>query len=784
MTNAIVGPTDDLAGYGSPSFSGSNNIVCNNAAGFPSAGIASISNPRLGALASNGGPTQTMLPAVGGPAMGAGTAIGTPSTDQRGAPRNGVVNIGAVQITNFSLAASLDQSRIMIGQTAALSGSITNVGGAGNDSINYTLGASITSGSGSLGTLSNSSGMALAVGLTSSPASTAIFTAGTATGPVTLSLSATATNTTLGGSASGTTPISVSLDVLAQRIVTASAIDLGVQHLGANLGASGTTTLVSPGPNNQFTSVTVGGTTFDGTTTSGTAAVSGTINALASSGTLTTLPVTTAENGGTGLPGEGSYANVVVPYTAQATSGNAVWTSTASGSWGTQASASWTDSGGTVHAAPGTFAGFTNTDVATFSGSGSVTAIDLTGVNPSLNALSFSNSSYTLTGGSLTLNGSTGTATVTASSGTQTINTPMTLASNANFAINGGALLLNSTIGGSGGFTKSGPGGLTLPGADTLSSTGPIAISQGTLAAPLGISHGGGGITVAGGATLQAAGQVNRAVTGPGTVTATGELFIGNVTQSGQFNQGGAPGVGGTLNVGSNAVILLSADTAILGSQTSLGASGSLTTLNGAQLGNATSLDNTKVLTATGNAAVNGNFVNNGVVNGPTGSGQELTFTQFVKGAGSTTGNIEYAGSYQVGNSPNVVSAQNVLFDTTSSLIMELAGTTPGSGYDQLDISGQATLNGALDVELLDGFMPSAGQSFDILSGPTTGVFSQISLPALNNGLHWNTSNLYASGTISVVPEPSTLALLGAGVLGLLGWAWRRAARGSNPTLR
>ena len=117
--------------------------------------------------------------------------------------------------------------------------------------------------------------------------------------------------------------------------------------------------------------------------------------------------MTTAENNGNGLPGEGSYANVVVPYTAQATSGNAVWTGTANGSWGTQASANWTDSGGTVHAAPGTFAGFANTDIGHVQRSGSVTAIDLTGVNPSLNALSFSNSSYTLSNGSLTLNGST-----------------------------------------------------------------------------------------------------------------------------------------------------------------------------------------------------------------------------------------------------------------------------------------------------------------------------------------------------------------------------------------
>ena len=83
---------------------------------------------------------------------------------------------------------------------------------------------------------------------------------------------------------------------------------------------------------------------------------------------------------------------------------------------------------------------------------------------------------------------------------------------------------------------------------------------------------------------------------------------------------------------GGNAVVILSADTAILGSQTNIGPGGSLTALNGAQLGNPTSVDATKVLTATGNATINANFVNNGVVNGPTGSGQELTFTQAVKG--------------------------------------------------------------------------------------------------------------------------------------------------------
>ena len=331
----------------------------------------------------------------------------------------------------------------------------------------------------------------------------------------------------------------------------------------------------------------------------------------------------------------------------------------------------------------------------------------------------------------------------------------------------------------SGGLAKIGAGMLTLGGADTFSASGGIAINQGTLAAPYGISHGGSPITVAAGATLLAGGEIDRAVSGNGTVTAAGELIIGNAAQPGQFNQGGPAGSGGTLNVGGNAVVILSSGTAVLGSQTNIAAGGSLTALNGIQLGNPSSVDATKVLTATGAATINGNFINNGVVNGPTGSGQELTFTQFVKGAGSTTGNVEYQASYQPSNSPNAVSVQNVLLDSTSTLIMELAGVTPGSGYDQLDISGEAVLDGTLDVTLIDGFTPSAGEGFDIFDGPATGNFNQVDLPALGNGLQWDTSQLYASGEISVVPEPSTLALLGVTLCACL--ACRRRQKRAAP---
>ena len=53
--------------------------------------------PMLGALGSNGGPTQTLLPATGSPAAGLGTA-NCPPTDQRGNPRSTPCTAGAVEI--------------------------------------------------------------------------------------------------------------------------------------------------------------------------------------------------------------------------------------------------------------------------------------------------------------------------------------------------------------------------------------------------------------------------------------------------------------------------------------------------------------------------------------------------------------------------------------------------------------------------------------------------------------------------------------------------------------
>jgi hypothetical protein len=60
-------------------------------------------DPRLGALADNGGPTDTLALLPGSPAINAGGSIGCPATDQRGVPRPaGQCDIGAFELAATS----------------------------------------------------------------------------------------------------------------------------------------------------------------------------------------------------------------------------------------------------------------------------------------------------------------------------------------------------------------------------------------------------------------------------------------------------------------------------------------------------------------------------------------------------------------------------------------------------------------------------------------------------------------------------------------------------------
>lgn len=148
LSNTIVAGNTSLAGTVSTAgfadgdgafIDGGHNLIgkSNNAAGIAN-GVngnlvgTSVSpiNPQLGALANNGGPTQTMLPAPTSPAHNAGSTDGATATDQRGFPRivNGGIDIGAVEFQGMALTATggTPQSTIVNSNFAApLQASIT-----------------------------------------------------------------------------------------------------------------------------------------------------------------------------------------------------------------------------------------------------------------------------------------------------------------------------------------------------------------------------------------------------------------------------------------------------------------------------------------------------------------------------------------------------------------------------------------------------------------------------------------------------------------------------------
>ncbi len=216
----------------------------------------------------------------------------------------------------------------------------------------------------------------------------------------------------------------------------------------------------------------------------------------------------------------------------------------------------------------------------------------------------------------------------------------------------------------------------------------------------------------------------------------------------------------GTLIVGEETVAIADANEAVLGSLTTLGANGNEGTLsaaNGFVLRSGCNL--------TGYGSVEGEAVIDGYVSGegPEPGNEAIEFLDEVSGHGTFAGNVTFSGGFSPGHSCADVELENVTFGPASVLLMEIGGTSPGTEYDQLLISGHATLSGELELALINGYSPSSEDSFALLNWSTsTGSFDSVILPELGLDLDWDTSQLASGGTLSIraIPEPCTGWLL------------------------
>jgi len=138
-------------------------------------------------------------------------------------------------------------------------------------------------------------------------------------------------------------------------------------------------------------------------------------------------------------------------------------------------------------------------------------------------------------------------------------------------------------------------------------------------------------------------------------------------------------------------------------------------------------------------------------------------------GSGTISGDLNNDATVSPGNSPGVMAIEgDYTQGDNGTLLIELAGTGAGTDYDRLQVGGEVSLDGTLEISLIDGFQPAPGDTFDILDfASLTGDFDEVNLPSLGGSLAWDDSALLVHGSIAVVPEPATLLMVLGGLLGL-----------------
>ncbi|QDT01580.1 beta strand repeat-containing protein [Adhaeretor mobilis] len=151
------------------------------------------------------------------------------------------------------------------------------------------------------------------------------------------------------------------------------------------------------------------------------------------------------------------------------------------------------------------------------------------------------------------------------------------------------------------------------------------------------------------------------------------------------------------------------------GSDTALGGSGQLFVEGTLTVNNRVKIWNGSTARLSSGGTINaaavvvlGDLRGNGTVDAPT-----TTLSGVIapaNNAGSNTGKLTIDG--------------NLDFDPSGRFQVEIGGTTPETEFDVIDVTGDVTLDGFLDVFLINGFTLAPGQTFDILNvtGSLTGL--------------------------------------------------------------
>jgi len=238
----------------------------------------------------------------------------------------------------------------------------------------------------------------------------------------------------------------------------------------------------------------------------------------------------------------------------------------------------------------------------------------------------------------------------------------------------------------------------------TIGGTGPATL---TLLASSIVRTSSAGVTIGEGGTLTAAGA------GPGGdrsfVFADGPLVVdGGTVQIGNFADLFLLG-GNTFTARNNAKV-------DFGDSQPITAGKTYTVESGASLASeALPISNGGALNLSGGAII-ATTLDNSQGGEFDFTGGRLSATQFVGSLLNQGGTLAPGDGLNESASGSTSITENLVQQAAATLTVDIAGLSPGTQYDQVIVSGSATLKGGFEVSLLDGFTPTPTDTFTVLT--------------------------------------------------------------------
>ncbi len=328
---------------------------------------------------------------------------------------------------------------------------------------------------------------------------------------------------------------------------------------------------------------------------------------------------------------------------------------------------------------------------------------------------------------------------------------------------------------------------ITTNAATLTLAGGTIENTSNSTNALAGLATNSGKLTIGG--ASNAVSTTAASFSNPGTLTINGgdSFTATKLSQiSGTTLSGGTYVLGGNLNL-TTAGISIATNSATLTLQGGTINSNSVNALSALAA-------NTKSLTLANNAKLTttttGNFANSGTVNVSNGSTLTVGGTghRYNQTAGTTTvdgtlagaanftgGTIQGAGTVSgnvsAGNATGTAVTVNVgdsgkagllaITGTytqlaTGTMKLSIGGTTVGTQYSQLAITGAASLAGTLSAAQINAFVPTVGQTFTVLTASSvTGTFTNTTI-AINSNEHYAVSYTATSVVLTVASGPAS----------------------------